>query len=154
MSASIIDFASAAKSRKTVVASAALPIAGGVRATAGVIQLPRAAARAVDHDFAFWNGISGMRYVHTVYALLDCPEIPDCNIVLVRTSANGDRERLRVMQIETGAGCSNLAEVRRAAAEIGANEIHIHFLAGNTQHRAMIVSDISAADELRVSRAS
>ena len=42
--------------------------------------------------FSYWTGISGRRYVHTVYSLLGCPVLPEANYVLVHRDAAGRRE--------------------------------------------------------------
>lgn len=97
---------------------------------------------ALSHDFQFWNGASGMRYVHTVYALLECPDLPDANVVFVTRRPDGVRAAMHVACVETGVPSLNLAEIRRTAARLGANEVHVHLLAGNSQHRRLIELDL------------
>lgn len=140
MSALVIDFASAVLAR---------------RGQRNVSTVGRAAQRnhaVVSQDFTFWRGASGMRYVHTIYQLLSCPELPDANIVLARRTGAGDFELLHVGRVEHGVPSLNLAEVRRKAAELGAGEIHVHFLAGNPQHRLLIENDLLSAGEAAADR--
>ncbi len=83
-----------------------------------------------------------MRYVHTVYALLECPDLPDANVVFVARRPDGVREALHIACVETGVASLNLAEIRHTAARLGANEVHVHLLGGNSQHRRLIELDL------------
>lgn len=135
MSAVVIDFNSA-RARLN-------PRAAASAQKRGASATPQSA-----HDFTFWRGATGSRYVHTVYPLLECPELPDANILLVRRHPSGRAEVVSIASVEHGVGCSNLAEIRRTAAELGATEVHVHFLAADGDERAMIVRDLSGAGEL------
>jgi hypothetical protein len=92
--------------------------------------------------FHFWSGASGRRYVHTVYSLIDCPEIPPANFLLVRREASGQRTVLAIGHLKHTAGSLNLAEVRQRGARLGANEVHVHLLAPTTQQRCMVELDL------------
>jgi hypothetical protein len=142
MSALVIDFAAAAQSRRGLRSARAAKTATSVRHP------------ALSHDFMFWSGASGMRYVHTVYQLLSCPEVPDANIVLARRLQSGECEQLDVLRVENGSPSLNLADIRHAAAELGANEIHVHLLAGNAQHRQLIENDLRNANATSRDRAA
>lgn len=127
---------------------------------ARVIQLAEARARrrlpsapkvsraydAVDPSagFHFWSGASGQRYVHTVYDLLDCPEIPAANFLLVRRDVMGQRSVLAIGHLKNQAPSLNLAELRHRAARLGANEVHIHLLASSAQDRRTVELDLRA----------
>lgn len=114
-------------------------------------QDARAYARgALKHDFTFWRGATGTRYVHTIYSLLECPELPNANLVLARRHASGRVEIARVCRVEHDAMSLNLAEVRRLAAQLGANEVHVHLLARNEAQRAAIEHDISGCGAIAV----
>lgn len=116
--------------------------------------LVRAAALGdVTHDFTFWRGATGMKYVHTVYGLLDCPELPPCNVMLVRRSA-GHAHVVSIGRVEDEAPSINLAEIRRSAALLGANEVHVHLLGQTHQERAAIEHDLAGAGELLSSSAT
>ena len=138
MSAVVIDFSSArARLNPRAAASAQMRVAS--------------AAPPAPHDFTFWRGATGSRYVHTVYTLLECPELPDANVMLVRRHASGRAEVMHIGSLEHGVGCSNLAEVRLTAAKLGATELHVHFLAADSHERSVILRDLSGAGELTIS---
>lgn len=128
MSAVVIDFESAVASR-------------GARAQP---ETPRRQPFDLAHDFMFWNGASGASYVHTVFKLHDCPELPNANIVLARRDGEGRAEALHVGRIEEDAPSLNLAEIRRTAALIGADEVHVHLLGRNEDERYAIERDMSS----------
>lgn len=95
--------------------------------------------------FHFWSGASGQRYVHTVYDLVDCPEIPAANFLLVHRDASGRRFVLAIGHLKHNAASLNLAELRHRGARLGANEVHVHLLATSTQQRRMIELDLRAS---------
>jgi hypothetical protein len=97
------------------------------------------------HNFEFWGGASGLRYVHTIYSLLECPELPRANYMLVRRDATGRVHVLRVGCLVHKASSLNLAEVRHNGAKLGANEVHVHLLARSDEQRRQIELDLSAA---------
>ena len=134
MTAQVIDFATAvAKRAKQVPRAAAMRPASGP-----------SPAFNLTHEHAYWNGASGIRYVHTVFGLLDCPEMPNANIVLARRAPNGRAEALYIGRVERDVPSLNLAEIRRTAA-LGATEVHVHFLAANAEQRELIEADINSA---------
>jgi hypothetical protein len=94
--------------------------------------------------FHFWSGGSGQRYVHTVYDLLDCPEVPAANFLLVRREASGRRSVLAIGHLKHNSGSLNLAELRHRSARIGANEVHLHLLATSAQDRRIVELDLRA----------
>lgn len=79
--------------------------------------------------FLFWAGASGKRYVHTIHALVDCPELPAANFVLARRDADGRRIILAIGRVMSACATLNLAEIRQRGAQLGANEVHVHLLA-------------------------
>lgn len=94
--------------------------------------------------FLFWHGASGHRYVHTVYALVECPVLPAANYILVRKRDCGQRQALRIGRIAHACPSLNLAELRRLGAELGANEVHVHLLAGDAKQASLIEFDLRA----------
>lgn len=134
MSAVVIDFATVLAGRKP---RAAAPISARA-STPGTLT----------HDFTFWRGATGTRYVHTIYQLLECPDLPNANIVLVRRHTSGRAEVMHIGRVEEGATSLNLANVRRRSAQLGANEVHVHLLAGSADERAAIERDLTGAGEL------
>ena len=97
----------------------------------------------VGEGFHYWRGASGARYLHTVFALVDCPEIPKANYILVHRDAEGGRRALTIGQTVEDASSLNLAHLRRRAALLGANEIHIHMLAETMAGRCTVETDLS-----------
>jgi hypothetical protein len=126
---------------------------------ARVIQLAEARARrsAPETQFArqddaseyqerfhFWCGASGQRYVHTVYDLVDCPEVPAANFLLVHRDAAGRRSVLAIGHLKHEAATLNLAEIRHRGARLGANEVHVHLLAPSVEERRVVELDLRA----------
>ena len=105
----------------------------------------RPAELGASHSFAFWSGASGQRYVHTVYSLIECPELPRANYVLVHRDAAGVRHILRIGRLTQKAESLNLAHLRHTGAKLGANEVHVHLLGRSGQQRLQIELDLSAA---------
>ena len=104
-----------------------------------------AAAPALAHDFKFWTGASGKRYVHTRHGLIDCPEVDNCTVLLVRVAADGRREVAHVGRLEHDAPSLNLAEIRHIGATLGAGEVYVHLLAETAQQRRFVEIDLQAA---------
>lgn len=94
--------------------------------------------------FHFWSGASGQRYVHTVYNLLDCPEIPAANFLLVHRDVSGRRTVLAIGHLKHSSASLNLAGLRHRGARLGANEVHVHLLASSTQERRIVELDLRA----------
>lgn len=92
----------------------------------------------------FWRGASGKRYVHHVYSLIECPPLPCALYLLVRRDREGQRTVLHIARGENEAATLNLARVRQRGAQLGANEVHVNFVADSeTQHR-LVLSDLRA----------
>ncbi len=108
-------------------------------------------ASLFDSAITFWSGTSGHNYVHTVYTLLGCPELPPSAVILVRRDGVGQRSVLKVMTVDHDAPSLNRANIRRTGAKLGADEVHVHFATGarharhtaafdiNTRHGAMMI---------------
>jgi hypothetical protein len=105
-------------------------------------QGPARESPAATPEFHFWSGASGKRYVHTVYDLLDCPRLPASSYVLVKRAPSGRRDAVRIGQLNAEAWSLNLAEVRHRAAQLGANEVHVHLIATDRLARNSIAADL------------
>ena len=105
----------------------------------------RRAGPGASHSFEFWSGASGQRYVHTVYSLIECPELPRANYALVHRDAAGRRHILRIGRLTQKAASLNLAHLRHNGAKLGANEVHVHLLARSDEQRRQIELDLCAA---------
>jgi hypothetical protein len=101
-----------------------------------------AAPDADGHRFFFWRGATGERYVHTVFGLLDCPELPRAIYILVKRDAQDRRSVLHVGRADHEANSLNLAEVRFRGAQLGANEVHVHFLIEGDRERRLVEFDL------------
>jgi len=97
--------------------------------------------RQIFHD---WRGASGRRYLHSVYSLAACPAMPKVNYILVHCDMFGKRTPLRIGRTVEEASSLNLAHLRQKAAQLGANEVHIHLLAETAQDRRLIETDLRA----------
>lgn len=95
--------------------------------------------------FHYWFGASGERYLHTVYPLVECPELPRANFILVGRDADGARLAIRVGQTRDDAGSLNRARLRHLGALLGAVEVHVHLLAENREERCAVEADLRAA---------
>lgn len=91
-----------------------------------------------------WRGASGRRYVHGVFKLVDCPEFETAAYVLVRRTADGRREALRIDRTRSDAPSLNLAAIRQFASQLGANEVHVHSLTQSEAARATLMFDLRA----------
>ncbi len=94
--------------------------------------------------FQYWNGASGERYIHTVYSLVDLPELPRINYLLVHRDERGRCAPLRIGRTTDSCRTANLAEIRYRAARLGANEVHIHMIADTSRDRALVECDLRA----------
>jgi hypothetical protein len=99
-------------------------------------------AADIAERFHFWSGASGRRYVHTIYSLVECPQVPAGNYILVHRDAQDRRLVLAIGRVGHASASLNLAEIRRRGAELGANEVHVHLLAPNAKHSRLIETDL------------
>jgi hypothetical protein len=117
----------------------------GYRDEASTASAPDTAAPDHDgHRFFFWRGATGERYVHTVFSLLDCPELPRSIYILVKRDANERRTVLHVGRADHEANSLNLAEMRFRGASVGANEVHVHFLVEGDRERRLVEFDLQS----------
>jgi hypothetical protein len=90
--------------------------------------------------FWYWQGASGTRYIHTIFAIENCPALPGAVYIAVRK--RGDhREAL-------GAGrLDSVKHFRLGDARLpeGTSEIHVHMLAQSDVRANEILGDIQRA---------
>lgn len=129
MSAQIVDLAQFRAQRSAPLAAAASP-------------QPEAPAAA---PFQFWTGASGARYVHSIYNLFELPPVEEANYILVKRHRDGQRTVLSIGRVAHAAASVNLANIRQRAAELNANEVHIHLLAGGPNASQQIETDLRGA---------
>jgi hypothetical protein len=92
----------------------------------------------------FWRGASGQRHLHTVYSLIECPALPKVSYLLVRRESDGSRRVLHIGCGDSDAPSLNLAKVRQRGATLGANEVHVSFLAESDDARRLLACDLRA----------
>ena len=98
----------------------------------------------IGQNYHYWRGATGRRYLHTVFPLLDCPEIPKSNYIIVARGPKGARRALEIGQTFDHAGSLNLAYLRQRAAQLGGCEIHIHVLSETPSGRNSVEADLRA----------
>ena len=112
------------------------------------VPAPEPVALGVPQDLParlhFWRGASGKRYVHTVYSLIECPPLPKAMYLLVHRNKDGRRQVLHIGCGQDEAPTLNLARVRQRGAQLGANEVHVHFLAETEPQRRLVTCDLRA----------
>ena len=111
------------------------PLDGGLRRS-GV---------SAEFGLHFWRGASGRRYLHVVYSLLACPELPASSVVLVRRNADQSMTVVLAGVVSRASGSANLAMIRQTAARLGANEVHVMTSESADQRRRLIAGDIATA---------
>jgi hypothetical protein len=89
--------------------------------------------------FWYWRGISGQRYIHSIYGADSCPPLPGAVYVAVRRVGNA-REALAV-----GRFPSFLEVFSSAASGLVADEIHVHLLARDEADAKAVLADLERA---------
>lgn len=116
------------------------PAGFGGRGQAGYAALR---ARIADSGrFCAWRGLTGRRYMASIYGFDDCPDYE--NVVALAVRRNPDGRRAILAGVDLGAFpiiALNDAAMR-AAREQGANEIHLHLLADTPEARAAAIEDL------------
>jgi hypothetical protein len=79
-----------------------------------------------------------------VYSLIECPPLPRAVHLLVHRDKGGQRRVLNIAAGESDAPTLNLARVRQRGAQLGANEVHVHFLSDREAERQLVVCDLRA----------
>lgn len=121
-------------------------VRNGLSGPPGAAEAPACPSQPLARErFHFWIGASGQSYVHTIYSLIDCPAIPACNYLLVRRDAGGKCHALSAGRVADDAPSLNLAHLRHLGASLGANEVHIHLLAGTPKQSKLVEFDLKAS---------
>ncbi len=93
--------------------------------------------------FWFWTGLSGKRYIHSVYKSGNCPPLPGAIYVVVRRLENDNRVPVRMGRF------SPLWDFPIPVdADDSDYEIHVHLLAGDEIQTVRVYDDLAAALEL------
>jgi hypothetical protein len=97
----------------------------------------------ISSRFCSWVGLSGRRYVFSVYSLFECPAFRDAVLLAAVRDMTGQRRIVSVR--ETGAFPERVvAEIQRELRAFGPGlELHLHLLATSPAERAAIVADLA-----------
>jgi hypothetical protein len=95
--------------------------------------------------FCFWTGKSGKRYIHSVYAVEDCPPLPGAVYIEVVRGEGGTRHPVRAgrfppfwdMPPATSSGWQNRL-----------CEVHVHLLATGETDCETVLSDLACGLDL------
>ncbi len=128
---------------RLITTSLNIPVGGESANTDGAGNAPSALnLNDIGHGFHYWDGLTGERYLHSVYSLQDCPELPKANYIMVRKLDNGEAIPLFIGQTVADATSLNLAHIRQKASRLGANEIHIHVMTDTPTERDDVERDL------------
>ncbi len=96
--------------------------------------------------FCSWIGLSGRRYVFSIYPASECPGFRDAVLLAVVRDMTGQRRVVSVR--ETGAFPEPVvAEAKREYRVFGPGlEFHLHLLAASAAQRATTVADLAIAE--------
>ena len=94
--------------------------------------------------FWYWQGKSGTRYIHSIYAPDACPPLPGAIFIAVQRLTSGKR-----VALEVGRFCTDWDYVDSLISDyrVGfslANEIHVHLLAKSDDNAIDVVNDLEA----------
>ena len=94
--------------------------------------------------FVSWAGLSGRRYVFSVYPAADCPAFSDAILLATICDADGRRRVARIRN--TGAFPEPvLARARHDLEDLGRGlEFHLHLLPSTAAERQAAIADLAA----------
>lgn len=100
----------------------------------------------ISSRFCSWTGLSGSRYVFSVYSASACPTFCDAVLLAAVRDAAGRRRAVSVR--DTGAFPEPVvAKARRELGAFGPRlEFHLHLLAASAAERAATVADLVPAE--------
>lgn len=95
---------------------------------------------SVDNErFWYWRGVSGKKYIHSIYATDACPPLPGAIYVAVR----------RIGHLRTAIAVGRFSPFWDGAfsefACVDADEIHVHLLARDNSAADNVLNDLKAA---------
>ena len=101
----------------------------------------------ISSRFCSWVGLSGQRYVFSVYPASECPAFRDAVLLAVVRDMTGQRRVISVR--ETGSFPEPVVEkVQRELRAFGPGlEFHLHLLAASSAERAATVADLAIAGD-------
>ena len=102
----------------------------------------KAASEADFGGFTSWRGLSGRRYVVSVYHPASVPDYGDAVLIAVGRNRQGGR---RILAVGTGSP-------EPLAALPGCVEIHVHLLARDAGEKAQLLADLALPTLRRLKR--
>jgi hypothetical protein len=97
---------------------------------------------ALGARFRSWRGISGRRYIFSVYNRQSCPAYSDAIVIVAASHADGGR---RVIFIADTGCFPEIAFAKALALADGEAEFHVHLLARSRAERQAVMDDLSQA---------
>jgi hypothetical protein len=109
-------------------------------------SLAALAGTSIASRFCSWIGLSGRRYVFSVYPASDCPAFRDAILLAAVRDMTGQRRAILVR--DTGAFPEPVvAKAQRELRAFGLGlELHLHLLAASPAERAAAVADLAIAE--------
>jgi len=95
--------------------------------------------------FVYWTGLSGTRYLHTVYKLDECPDLPGAVFLAVKTDERGARKPVAVGRIAPLPGLTLSGMFRSGLKARGVDEVHLHLLAETGEFATRVIEDLQLA---------
>ena len=127
----------------TPITLTGLPTCSAASSSASSLGLSQS-AQAASHQFWYWHGASGRKYIHSVYEPEHCPPLPGAIYLAVKL-CGANREVLAIGRFPK---FPNYHAASRAWADLkveGADEIHVHLLAKSNDVAEDIIRDLKAA---------
>jgi hypothetical protein len=108
-------------------------------------SLAALAGMPISSRFCSWLGLSGRRYVFSVYPALDCPALRDAVLLAVVRDMTGQRRVISVR--ETGSFPEPvIAKSQHELQAFGSGlEFHLYLLGASSSERAAAVADLEIA---------
>jgi hypothetical protein len=109
-------------------------------------SLAALAGTSISSRFCSWIGLSGRRYIFSVYQAADCPAFRDAVLLAVIRDIMGQRRVVSVW--ETGAFPEPvLAKAQHELSAFGAGvEFHLHLVTNATGGHAATIADLAIAE--------
>ena len=109
-------------------------------------SLAALAGTSISSRFCSWIGLSGRRYIFSVYQAADCPAFRDAILLAVVRDIMGQRRVVSVS--ETGAFPEPvLAKAQRELSAFGPGvEFHLHLVTNSTGGHAATIADLAIAE--------
>ena len=92
--------------------------------------------------FFFWTGASGKRYIHSVYAVDDCPPLPGAVFIEVMKLPCGNRKAVRAGRFPPFWDVTPATSSRGRSGRV--SEVHVHLLASDDKSSESILADLLA----------